>query len=282
MEYKSEKELKEELQRIKENNWKLPEGTDAYKLCLDMMHTIGTLDSYLRDQLILTMLCTIIEEKLITYKEMRELLALCLSDEHLFCGVGSVNEDSVFNRTFTACTLESIIHVANDAGDELLSEEEILDTYKKVMEYYRKEIDYRGYVIGKGWADSNDHAAYLLQQYARSKYLGYEEFMDILSVIKEKTYVNSYTFVDEEEESFISIIMEIYNRHVIKDEELIKWINGFDHITKIGKLPEDQYLRQNVKLFVRNLYFRFKKYDLSEDLIGAVYEVVKKLTPSYY
>ncbi|MEG2288408.1 MAG: DUF2785 domain-containing protein [Clostridium sp.] len=60
-------------------------------------------------------------------------MKLCLSEEHLFCGV------------------EAIISVNNKVEEEFLNESEVLHVYEEVMRYFRNEKDLRGYVKGKGW-----------------------------------------------------------------------------------------------------------------------------------
>lgn len=46
--------LKEFLRSIKENDYAVPEGVNAYELSLIMMENIGDIDSELRDDLILS------------------------------------------------------------------------------------------------------------------------------------------------------------------------------------------------------------------------------------
>lgn len=148
---KREEELKKQLTMIKENNWEVPMEVDPYELSLEMLDNIGTVDSILRDRLILGMFLRVIVDKKVSYIQMKEILRLCLSEEHLFCGLGKIQDDSVFNRTFTICIVQAIIGVNNKDEIGFLGEEEVLYVYKKVMDYFRREKDLRGYVVDKGW-----------------------------------------------------------------------------------------------------------------------------------
>lgn len=278
---KREEKLKKQLAMIKENNWEIPMEVDPYELSLEMLDNIGTVDPILRDRLILGMFLRVIEDKKISDSEMKEILRICLSEEHLFCGLGKIQDDSVFNRTFTICIVQAIISVNNKAEIGFLGEEEVLYVYKKVMEYFSRERDFRGYVVDKGWAHSSAHTADALCSLAESKFIKYEELMEMLRIIKDKICVDTYTYINEEEERLINLFICIYSRKIIKNEEFINWIYTFADFESVGKYPNEEHLRENRKIFLRGLIFRAKKFKLDEKFINAVEEVLDKL-PAFY
>ncbi|WP_072831889.1 DUF2785 domain-containing protein [Clostridium collagenovorans] len=57
----------------------------------------------------------------------------------------------------------------------------------------------RGYVVDKGWAHSSAHTADALCSLAESKFIKYEELMEMLDIIKDKICVDTYTYINEEE-----------------------------------------------------------------------------------
>lgn len=278
---KIEEKLKQELTKIKESNWIIRHGVDAYELCIKMMDNIGSLDSNLRDNLILNMFDRIIEGRKISYDQMKEILRLCLSEEHLFWGIGKVKDDSVFNRTFSMLIIEIILCVNNKNEKEFLCEEEVLGVYKKVMDYFRKENDLRGYVEGKGWAHSTAHTSDALSALVESRYLKYEEHKAILDMIKEKTCVSTYTYINEEDERLINTFMRVYNRKNISTDEIINWLYSFKDINANGKYPDEEHLRENRKVFFRSLYFRVKKFNVEESIIKAIENVLDSI-PAFY
>lgn len=278
---KREQELKQQLTMIKENNWEIPRGVDPYVLSLEMLDNIGSIDSQLRDSLILGAFLRVIINKKISYEQMKELLKLCLSEEHLFYGVGKIDDDSVFNRTFTICIVESIISVNNKHEEGFLNESEVLLVYNEVMRYFTNEKDLRGYVEGKGWAHSSAHTADALCVLAENKFIKHKELMEILEIIKEKICVDTYTYINEEEERLINAFMCIYNRNIIRNKDIIKWIYSFEVVGKRGKYPAEEHLRENRKVFLRSLFFRFKKFNLDESLIKAVEQVLNNL-PTFF
>ena len=112
---KREEKLKQELIKIREDDWNIPCNIEPYVLSVEMMNNIGSTDSFLRDNLILSMFYKIIEGKKISYEQMKEILRLCLSEKHIFYGLGKEKDDSVFNRTFSILIIEAIISVNNKA-----------------------------------------------------------------------------------------------------------------------------------------------------------------------
>lgn len=278
---KRDQELKKQLIMIKENNWEIPTGVDPFVLSLEMLDNIGSVDPQLRDSLILGMFLRVIIDKRISYEQMKEILKLCLSEEHLFCGVGKIEDDSVFNRTFTICIVEAIISVNNKAEEEFLNELEVLHVYEEVMRYFRNEKDLRGYVEGKGWAHSSAHTADALCSLAESKFIKHKELMEILEIIKEKICVDTYTYINEEEERLINTFMCIYYKNIIRNEDIINWIYSFEYIKKSGKYPNEEHLRENRKIFFRSLFFRFKKLNIDESFVKAVEQVLNNL-PAFF
>lgn len=278
---KRDEELKKQLTMIKENNWEIPIGRDPYALSLEMLDNIGSIDSELRDSLILGLFLRVIIEKKISYEQMKELLKLSLSEEHLFYRVGKVDDDSVFNRTFTICIVDAIISVNNNQEEGFLNESEVLHVYEEVMRYFRNEKDLRGCVEGKGWAHSSAHTADVLCVLAENKFIKHKELMEILEVIKQKICVDTYTYINEEDERLVNVVMSIYHRNVITNEEIVNWIYSFQDIKKRGKYPEEEHLRENQKVFFRSLFFRFKKYNMDESLIKAVEKTLSNL-PAFF
>lgn len=274
--------LKKQLIAIRDNNWVISNEIDPYELSLEMLDNIGSTDPILRDDLILNMLLKIIEEKQISYEQMKEILNICLSENHLFCGIGKHEDDTVFNRTFSSLIIEGIILSNNSAETYFLSEAELLNAYKKVIKYFNEEKDLRGYVENKGWAHSSAHTADTLCSFADSEFLKYNELKEILAIIKKKICIDTYTYINQEDERLVTTFMHVYNRHIINDEEIINWIYSFDDAEKCKKYTlSAAHLRENRKIFLRSLYFRAMKCNLDKHIINAVDEVLNHLTPFY-
>lgn len=262
--------LKNQLKDIWENDWNIPEHINPYALSLEMMDNIGSTDPELRDMLILELLYNIISCKKISYEHMKELLKLSLSDSHLFYKIGEPEDYSVFKRTFTLCVINMILSLNNECDNNFLSEKEILHVYNEVLRYFRAEKDLRGYVAIKGWAHSSAHTGDVLCSLAKSTAIKHNELLEILQSIKEKICINTYTYINREDERLINAVVSILDRTILTDKEIINWINSFKNAEYVDKYPEDDHLRVNRKTFMRSLYFRLKKINANEQLINAV------------
>ena len=272
-----EKQLKEQLLEIRENDWAIPTGIDVHQFALEMMDNIGSTDSELRDELILELVCTMIIEKVLPKEQIRERLDISLSDKHLFYKLGEEEDDSVFNRAFTILIIRWIIYYHNTFGEDLLSEEEMLKVFEDVIRYVRLEKDTRGYVQDKGWAHSIAHSGDALRTFALCNYLKEEQLMKILEVVKEKVNITYYVYINEETERLVSAAVNVIERKVLSEQEVVSWIRSFADIEKPSKFPDAHYWKENIKGLLRSLYFRLKFRKAPSIFIDEIEQVLNNI-----
>ncbi|SCY43456.1 DUF2785 domain-containing protein [Alkaliphilus peptidifermentans] len=261
---KNTNQLKEQLLKISSNEWTFPQDINLYELALDMMSNIGSTDSELRDDLILTGFYHLIGDEKLSGKELKGLLDISLSDKHLFYKLGEEEDDSVFNRAFTILVLQVIIDYHNSLGANLLSHEEMDSVYDKIINYIRHEKDLRGHVNIKGWAHAIAHSGDALRELAVCSYLSKQQLMGILEVIKEKVSISNYVYINEEAERLVTAIVKVIERKELEDSEVIGWIRSFANIEIPSNYPEAHYFKENIKNLLRSLFFRVKfKYPQS-------------------
>ncbi|MGF7058401.1 DUF2785 domain-containing protein [Brassicibacter mesophilus] len=253
-----ENQLKNRLLEIRKNEWAIPKGIDVWQFALEMMDNIGSTDPELRDELVLELVCRMIIKKVLPKEQIREILDISLSDKHLFHQLGEEDDDSVFNRAFTILVVRWIIYYHNTFGEDLLSEEEMLKVFEDVIRYVRLEKDTRGYVQDKGWAHAAAHSGDALRTFALCNYLKEKQLMQILEVIKEKANISYYVYVNEETERLTSAVVNVIDRNVLGEREVVGWIRSFEDIEKPSNYPEAHYWNENIKGLLRSLYFRLK------------------------
>ncbi|MBZ9686440.1 DUF2785 domain-containing protein [Clostridium estertheticum] len=275
-------QLKQQLMDIKDNNWSLPSGTDKYELALQLLENIGSIDSELRDGLILELLSDMIFQIHLTDEEVKNLLKLSLSENHLFYNIGKNIDDSVFNRAFTLLIIQAILYRHNQSEDPLLTEEEIKRICTEIIRYTRQEKDTRGYVEIKGWAHSTAHTGDVFSQIANCKEIKKPELIDILEAIEEKVCINHYAYINCEDERLIGAVIKIIEREILNDEEFINWIKSFENIKMTGKYPEDHNLTSNRKNFLSALYFRLKRRNDKKSFIDTIEQVLNNTTPNHF
>ena len=263
-----ENNLKAILKEIKEDNYEVLATIDVNELILRMMDNIGSLDIELREKLINSTMYHWIMKNKIPDKKLIEVLKMSIDKNHLFFGIGEKGTDSVFTRTFSILLIPLILIKHRESN--FLSKEEIKVVYVKVVDYFLKEKDLRGYVEHKGWAHSVAHAEDVLDDLALCSEIEYKELLYILEIIKEKVCISNYVYINEEDERLVTAVISIINRGLISDKELCKWINSFSNYKKTGLYPEDDNLLTNVKSFLRSLYFRIIKLENKKSLVEGI------------
>lgn len=267
--------LKEILTEIKENDYKVLEGIKPFDLSLDMMKYIGDIDGELRDRLIYSILFTWMIGDVLTSEEVHQLLNIALDDKYLLYGIGNM-DDSVFTRTFSVLVIAVAIY--RHRNDSYLSKEEVNKALDKVLKFYNDDIDVRGYIGPKGWAHGAAHGADAIDELARCEEIGYEGLKSILDVIYKKVNINYYSYVHQEDERMVTPVSAVIERKVIKEEEIIEWINSFKNITYQNKYPEDMILRVNGKNFLRSLYFRLIRDAQYDGIVKVIREVLDEIS----
>jgi len=264
--------LKQLLEQIKENKYVVPEDINPFDLSLEMLEYIGDIDSELRDDLIYATLFHWMTEDILTNEELRKLLNIATDDNHLFYKIGNI-DDSIFTRTFSVLLVAVAIY--RHRSKKYLSESELKDVLNKVLKFYDKDRDVRGYLDDdKGWAHGAAHGADALDELARCEEIDYEGLKEILDSIYRKININYYSYVHQEDERMVTAVVAVFERKVIEEDEIIKWIRSFKDVKYQNKYPEDMILRVNNKCFLRSLYFRLAKTSDFEAYVKTIKEVL--------
>jgi hypothetical protein len=245
---------------LKELDFKKPEtikSKDLDQLIIQMVEHIGSTDAELRDKLIYTSFYYFTKDGYLNHKQMEYLIETCLDQKHLFLGIGSTNDDSVFTRAFSTLVLALILD--RDREEQFLSEETALKAIESSILYLQKEEDTRGYVEEKGWAHSIAHGADLLAETVKHPLFDLALASECLNTIG-RCILKDTTYVDEEDERLIYAVIALLEKGM--DENLLKeWIANLSKIVAdikntTGYTP--YFFRKNTNLnqFIKSLYFR--------------------------
>lgn len=267
--------LKEKLQAIAENEYKVPQNENPFTLALSMMNYIGDTDGYFRDDLIYSVLANWMLSDIFNKDELYQILTICLDDNHLFFKIGNV-DDSVFTRTFSVLLLPIIIYIHRKKN--FLSFEDLNMIKEKLTGYLSAEEDVRGYVLEKGWAHGVAHTADALDELAKCNEIGEADLKVILQAIHQKITINNYVYINDEDERMVTAVVSILDRGILTESDIINWLKGFSDINKIGQLPEDLMTSINTKNFVRSLYFRLLKNEENEKYTQIIKEVIDSIS----
>lgn len=263
--------LKGKLITVKNNNYVLENQQNYFRLGLEMMNNIGSLDPELRDSLIYSTLFHWISKGRFTAEQLKHLLNISLDSSHIFYKLYDKDDDSVFKRTFSALIVALIIY--EHRKDNFLSEEMLYEVKDKLIEYMLNEFNVRGYDEIKGWAHSVAHTADALDELVQCSCFNKTDLLDILNSIKAKVCIGYYVYVDEESERMVTAVKSSFDRKILTDSEIIEWLKGFRVENQNNRHIDNYHLKVNIKEFLRSLYFRL----LDEEDSNFIVEEIKKL-----
>jgi hypothetical protein len=252
----NEQQLKEKLQALADNKFRLSENDRLSEIIPEMLNHIGSTDSYLRDELIYSAFGTwILHDKVMSQEQLRNLLPKVLGDQHMFYHIGEQNTDSVFRRSFSVLLLPLLL--ISHRSQPFLATPEISQIKEKLIRYLENEKDRRGFVSEKGWAHSIAHAADALDDLVQCSELNKSDLAEILEVIRSVVCVQDTGYIHLEDERLVTAVIALIKRELLSDAEIIQWIQSFaDHALLVNSMPERHIIRANAKNFLQSLYFR--------------------------
>lgn len=266
--------LKEKLAYLMDNPG---QSTADISLVPEMLANIGSTDPALRDDLIYETFARWIEGDQLSPGQLRELLDTCLDDSHVFYRIGAMEEDSVFTRTFSLLVVALIIDAHR--RNQYLTAADLHEVKEKMIKYMATEKDVRGHVGEKGWAHATAHAADVLGELALCKELSdKQDLLDILNAISRKVVINNYIYINREDERMARAAVKVLGRKILEDQAIAMWLERFGEIKKTDRHPEDDYLRNNVKMFLRSLYFQLLPDSAQAQTRASIEAVLQKLS----
>lgn len=268
-------ELVEDLRAFAEDEYNLPSMVSLNQYTTAMLRYIGDADMELRDDLICsTFYGWIGEKKYYTAVELKILLKTLLDEHHLFYGLGSEGDDTVFTRTFSVLIIGLILdrHKINP----FLSREEFLETKNCVLKYYMHERDLRGYINDKGWAHGAAHGADVIDELVDSRECDEHVVQEILTAIRLMLHGNEILHF-EEDERIARPVYRMIRQGKVNPKILKAWLEEVsDCISGVGDMKLYKS-RVNSKNFVRCLYFRLVHFQIKSEFLDCILDAEKKL-----
>lgn len=267
-------DLKEKLVEIARNDFAIDENTDVDSIINEMIKYIGTPNSRLRDDLIYRTFTTWIVSGDLETEQLKKITQELLSDDKLRYKIGEVETDSVFTRSFSVLALHSILYY--DQNNSFLTEEELVNIYDRLKNYFNDEKDYRGRVKIKGWAHAIAHSGDTFSVLVKYEAFGQEELKEILELVKSKIVINSYKYNDGEEARLVAVIRNILRRQIVDDSSLEAWVESIINYDKTGDEDEDSITQSNVKDFLGSLYNSTKHMEEAKVMVPIIEEFLQR------
>ncbi|MNO23529.1 hypothetical protein D3C76_133320 [compost metagenome] len=261
--------LMSDLQRIAAEQYRLREGEEVQDYIRLMLENIGDPQPELRDELIYPAFNEwILEQRRFSSNELRAILTVLLDERHLFHGIGSQGDETVFTRTFTILVIGLIIQRHRE--QPFLDAGWFLQLKTALLRYYTEEKDLRGYVEKNGWAHSAAHGADAMDELVQCPESGEPVQLEVLEAVRGMLQNGVYIFREEEDERMATIVDTMIQRNLLARERIAEWIR---RLAACGSQPRSnsQYInRINSKNFVRALYFRRRKESFGKELQEAL------------
>lgn len=261
-------ELKNTLQRISDNEYKLLEEINYEELTSEMLAKIGVTDPELRDDLIYMVMANWIMDDIYNEEELKQIFKICLDEDHLYYKLGEKKGDSVFTRTFSALILAVLYH--KDYEIDFLNLQEFQEGAEKVINYYSKEKDLRGYIKEKGWAHSAAHGADILLEIAKSKKAKKRILMELLKAIIDKSQIEEYIYFNGEDERIARAVKNAMKNVNLDDELLNKWFRDLTDIESFEDRNKQDTIIFNLKNILKSLYFEV----ISDEVVNDKYLIL--------
>ena len=224
---RKEQALKDRLDEIAKQDWKLPTDIDGDTFVDDLLNALASIDSDLRENALTACYYLIEENGLVSDAKCRLLLLELISERRLLNGLGKADHDSVFARAFYVYAIENLIDYNKKVNKRIFTNEEISEAFEALLTCFNGEIDLRDYVPTKGWAHAVAHYGDNLGTFAEDDALGHMSLMDILTAIRSKICINHHQYRAGEDRRLAAVIIKVLERGLISESEFSDWLVGF-------------------------------------------------------
>jgi hypothetical protein len=266
---------------------KVPQERSLVEMTEDLTRMLGDPDPEVRDGIAFPTMATWIDEGV--YDD----LLVGLGDgmcHGLDIGLGDTESDTVFRRSFSALILTECIDRTTKAA--LGGPNVVLRWGDRIMSWYSRERDLRGFVPGKGWAHAIAHGADALGALARSPVLGRLELTVILDVIADRLLTPTEAFfVCGEGDRLAFATMHLLRRDVLGIDVLEPWIARLaSGAVGRGSIHRNPYLvAGNVQGYLRSLHLQLSLNTASSghpavrsDLLLVLADTLRATNPAYF
>ncbi|MDQ1103283.1 hypothetical protein QE364_001696 [Nocardioides zeae] len=250
-------------------------------LTAELTRMLGSSDPAERDHTAYPMLATWIDRGV--YDELLAGLGDGIATG-LLVGLGEVGTDSVFRRSFSALLLGEC--VARDNRRALVRSTQVLDWGDRLVSWYLRERDDRGFVEGKGWAHAVAHGADAIGTLAESPHLAAPELTVLLDVLADRVLAEgTRLLVSGEPDRIAEATMRVLRRNVLPLTVVEPWVRRIAaRATAYPSERQDPYLvTGNPEAFLRALHLQLalapQPPQVRSDLLLVLVDALRQTNP---
>ncbi|WP_225869009.1 MULTISPECIES: DUF2785 domain-containing protein [unclassified Nocardioides] len=252
-------------------------------LTADLTRMLGDPDPEVRDGLAYPFLATWIEHGV--YDDLLAGLGdgMCAG---LDVGIGEQDTDTVFRRSFSALVLAECID--RDTRVRRQPPSRLLQWGDRLMAWYVRERDLRGFVASKGWAHAAANGADALGALARSPYFGATELTVVLDVIADRVLDPATpVLLHGEPDRIAHAVMEVLRRDRVPLSVVEPWVRRLENGARV-RTPAgvDPYATTgNAQAVLRALYLQLtispRHPAIRPDLLLTLVASLRRVHPAF-
>jgi hypothetical protein len=198
----------------------VPPGGNAAEMLIEMNPLLASPDPELRDDVAYSAAERwILREHRLSPAELRTLLQLWTAN--LDAGIGSAGDDRVFGRSFSALSLSVI--AASDLSTPFLEPGEVNAFFDRVLDYFQRERDLRGFDAARGWMHTVAHTSDTLKFLARNPRLAAGADARLLAAVRAKLESHDAVFAWGENDRMALALQAALRRPDANTAALTSW-----------------------------------------------------------
>jgi hypothetical protein len=267
-----EQDVLEVLRDIQNNQYEI-KGYHAKDVIDKTLPLIGHHDSKLRDDLIYPVLAHLFHDKRLNETDLENYLDLLISDDYLCYDMNNRESYSALKRSFTVLQLVILCFVHR--RDHIIKEDKIKHLLERFLDYYKNESILAGYDSEVGWIHTIAHSADLFSQLVQVEHFKEKDILDIFEAIQHKMMNDHHDFICNEDERSVVAIKKALDLNRLSQDEVQSWLDGFIIKDKEMIYPNKMILENNIKRFLRSLYFSLYKEEKYQEIMKHIEHVLE-------
>ena len=234
-----------------------PDGQDVFRLLMEMNPLLASPDPILRDDVAYSAAERwILRDRKVAPAELRELMKQWTAN--LENGLGEVGDDRVFSRSFSALCLSVI--AASDLNAPFLAPAEARAFFDRMLDYFQRENDLRGFDPARGWMHTVAHTSDALKFLARNPKLTAGTDPRLLSAVRAKIESTTTVFTWGENDRMALALQSAVRRDDADAAALEAWVTHWTNAHRAlwangPQVNAVQFARvENAKQVMRSLH----------------------------
>lgn len=242
---------------LRQNGFAVPAGESAAALLIAMNPLLASPDPVLRDEVAFSAAeAWIVRDQLVAPADLRRLVALWSGN--LDDGLGTAGDDRIFKRSFSALSLSLV--AAREAATPFLTADEAQRLFGRLLDYFARERDLRGFDAAHGWMHAVAHTADAFKFLARGPHWTADNLPRLLEAVRAKIAAHDAVFTWGETERLAAAVHAAVRRPdadvAVVQTWLARWPVAHTALWAAGPLVKpDAFARvENAKQMLRSLH----------------------------